>query len=492
MDSIRTGGSLPIEKPAGEDSTSSSTTHKPISDPLIKKSMKIGQEILNNRENELDLQKVDSLREHKANLKIKLQRKEKLKSKIGKLFSNLPIIKGKQKEQLTRTQEEYSQVKKAYQDVVSSSPTLKYVKEIRKMKKIANAKLFKAEGDWKKVDTAFATQFDELARDFKMLGDLKGMLGPKTAENKARWNSFSDRLVRGIEQIRTSEALSRGQITWLHGTRSPALAVMLATDKTLHPTGDLLEKNIFPLSGELGMGISEGGVNRANISGTPLSKLGVEVTTSYAKDFKAGIQEEWDHLSETRLREVLKLTEDTLKNDPKLQGRFASGTKFDWLSTQIYMERLKVIDPEFQGKVSQLDETIMKLITECKQEKKEYLAPFLEKLLEKTGKKPFIQPTQEIRDCVTDSFPIVLGSQTVVGKLIAPHLDEHIVEGALKLEKTQIAFTDAQYVERLQGYVDDAGLEIEVMDFSALYVLGSQAQESGNPPSLKAKKLNDR
>lgn len=400
--------------------------------------------------------------------------------KILKLAKFILRIKAKSSSKLKTAKIEYQAVSDAYKKLIDSNPSAKQAKAVQKLLKDTNSELSRAGNEWQNIDSEFRHKFEEQAELLKPFGSITALLGPKTDEKLQQREIFLEKLVSGFEQVRCSEALKKKPISWLHGTRSPALAVMIATDRTMHPTGKLLERNIIPLTGELKIGITGSGANIENISGTSVSRLGVETVISYASDFKASVTEEWKKVSLAHINKIIMLTESTLANDPNLEGRFAESTKFDWLQVGLYVERLKVIDPDYSEKISEVKSHLEKLILD-RQEKSENkkLLEFLENLLDKCDKPPFIEPTESIRSSVMESFPIVLAASDVVGTLIDEYLDEYAVKGLIGLEKISIAFTTSENVDRLKKLIEEADLDIEVMDFNALKAIAFNAPETG-------------
>lgn len=449
-----------------------------------KRCIDIADKITKNPISKLSGKDLTLMRAHKRELKGKvrtLQKRDNLTTKkILKLGKHILQIKPKGPSKLEIAQAEYQAVSKVYKNVIDFNPSAKQAKAVQTLLKNANSELSKAGNEWQNVDCEFQRAFEEQAEFLKPFGSITALLEPKTDENLQQREVFLERLVSGSEQVRCSEALKKKPISWLHGTRSPALAVMMATDKTMHPTGQLLEHNVIPLTGELGIGITGSGVNRENISGTSISRLGAETTVSYASDFKASAAEEWNKVSPTHIDKIIGWTESTLRDDPKLEDRFAEGTKFDWLQVGLYVERLKVMDPDYSEKISELKSHLDKLILD-KQEKpgQEKTLEFLKDLRGKCDTPPFITPTQSIRSSVTDSFPIVLAASNVTGTLVYKPLDEYAVKGSVSLEKISVAFTTSENVDRLQKMVTEAGLDIEVMDFNALNAIAVNAPETG-------------
>lgn len=481
----------PIQNKKGQLNGITYSSQPPELGETIKRYIDIANELTKNPNSKLSGEDLTLMRTQKHELKGKLKslqkRDARTTKKILKLTKHVLQIKPQGPSKAEIAQAEYQAVREAYKKVIDSNPSAKQAKAIQKLLKNANSELSKAGNEWQNVNSEFKSKFNEQAEFLKPFGSLTALLGPKTDKNLQQREVFLERLVNGFEQVRCSEALKKKPISWLHGTRSPALAVMLATDKTMHPTGQLLKNNIIPLSGELGMGITGTGVNKENISGTSISRLGAETTISYASDFKASAAEEWKKLSSPHINKIIGLTELTLSKDPNLQGNFAENTKFDWLQVGLYVERLKVMDPDYSEKISEVKSLLDKLIDEKKDVPgQEKILPFLEDLRQKCDTPPFIKPTQSIRESVTDSFPIVLAASNVSGSLINEALDEYAVKGSVSLEKISVAFTTSEHVDRLQQMVTEAGLDIEVMDFNALKAIAVKAPERGESNGVVA------
>lgn len=463
------------------------TNSSPIKNisPKTKDILNIANTLLSN--NKIDSKKLTSLRKYKIELKQGIsEREDSIKGKIEKTISRMSnnmffkIAFGfflKNGTKLERMQNEYQLISGAYHQILEHSPSVAKAKKVQLLIKQANKELIASKGDWSKVDEAFSKEFKEL----KLLGDIHTLLGPKDQGKREAIDEFLNNLVDGLEQIRLSNALKSKQLTWLHGTRSPALAVMLNTQKELIPTGQLLNRNIYPLTGELLEGISEGGVNQTKLSGTAMSKLGAKTTLEYSKDFVSQQINEWNFLS--RISQTVDYAEYVLGDDPKLEGKFAVNFKLDFIRLGIFIERLKVTDPEFETKIvsfrDQLDTLIMAKIGNAPD-------ALIDRLLDlrfRCDTPPFIQPNQMVLDCINNSFPIILASASAKGKPQkgTGFLDEHTVKGTLHLSNIAIAFTEPEHVDRLKKYISDAGLNIEVLDFNALKALGMFAPDYLHP-----------
>ncbi|CRX38040.1 hypothetical protein [Estrella lausannensis] len=454
------------------------------SHPSNKRCIDIAAKTLKNPDSKISGEDLTMIKAQKRELKdtIKLlqNRENRAVKKILRLEKDIFRIGDKTPSKLEVAQSEYQALATAYENIIDSNPSAKQAKQIQKLLKEANLELSKAGNEWENVDCEFKNKFEEQAALLKPFGSITALLGPKSDENLAQREVFLERLVNGSEQIRCSEALKKKTISWLHGTRSPALAVMMATDKTMHPTGELLKNNIYPLSGELRMGISATGVNQDRISGTSISRLGVKTTISYASDFVATATDEWKGVSPAQINKFIGYTESTLKYDPKFEGDAAEGNKFDWLRVGLYIERLKVIDPDYSENISAIKEHLDALIDEKEGVPgQEIVLQFLKDVRDICDTPPFINPTESIRESVTDSFPIVLAASNVTGTLVDKNLDEYAVKGSINLKKITVAFTESENVDRLKEMVKEAGLNIEVMDFNALKAIALHAPETG-------------
>jgi hypothetical protein len=409
-----------------------------------------------------------SIKNEKRAMKLQINTESKRLNSPTKAFRSVfdKNIKN-EKSKLNSKIAEYNSLRTSYKELRDTNPSISEAKKISNLMKAHE----KSEG--KKLNDKFKQEFDSLQEKYGLVGDLTAILGSSDPSAK---QEFLANVVDGIEQLRFSSALQERSITWLHGTRSPALGVMLATDKKLHPTGMLLKKNIIPLTGELGIGIQPGaGVNNSNISGTSLSPLGVKITLEYSNSFTPKIANEWKYLSKSNLTKITMFAEDTLTRNSDLESSEWNGNKFDFLKAELYIGRMKVLDPEFSNKVDTLKNEIaeIKLSLIAKNSPSEVIS-MLDHLEMACDSEPFIEPTDQLRGLVNDSFPIIFGSTSIKGEYAEGlnDLDEHVVSGSVSLKKTQIAFTEDQNVELLQSLIAESGLKIEVMNFNALRILG--------------------
>lgn len=468
---------------ATSSSNNQSIQHNPNLSPTSKRCIAIAHQTINNPDTKFSYKDLTLIRAHKRELKNEIQTLKNRENETTKKILNAvkhTFQKAEGTSKLDLARAEYKAVKEAYDQIVENNPSVRQAKKILTLLNNTNSQLSKAGDLWQNVDSEFKNKFAKHAEYFKPLGNLHALLGPKTDANFKQKTIFLERLVDGLEQVRCSEALKQRPISWLHGTRSPALAVMLATDKIMYSTGQLLEHKIVPLTGELGIGIKEDGINQTHISGTSVSRLGVKTSIKYASEFKANKENEWNQVSISHINKIINRTELTLEKDPNLKDRFADGTKFDWLQIGLYVERLKVIDPTFSDHISEVKDHIKTLIKEKQnQPEQQKIVEFLQDLLDKCDSPPFIEPTQSIRESVADSFPIVLAATNVKGRLIDETLDEYLVKDSVLLENISVAFTTAENTERLRDIVKEAKLNIEVMNFNALSAIAIDSPETG-------------
>lgn len=449
---------------------------KTSKNPITDLSKKIHEAAITDKEISLSDYKV--IKTVKRDLKREIQHEEADLNKVGNMFLSIFDRKVQQRTNDLRTKKaEYESLKTAYSELVTANPSLNEVNRISKVIKnlmpIANS-MFNE--NYSNIDSSLKNEFEEVSKRYGLLQNFQAVM---SSDNPQLKDQFLGSIVDGLEQIRMSRQLKNSHITFLHGTRSPAMAVMLATDRTMHPTGDLLSKhNIIPLTGELGQGILPGsGINNSNISGTSLSKLGVKTTVEYAKDFnpiKNNNSSEWKYFEESNINKKLKLAENELKNNPNLEGSWGDGIKFDFLKAEILIGRLKVMDPDFEKNSVKFVELLDKLEIKYTSENKEYMLPFINNWKIACQAPPFIEPTENLRSLIQNSFPVILGS-TIIQPVVSPNvndLDEHIVKGDIPLEQMSVAFTEPEYVAQLEELLMSNNMNIEVMTFDALRVLG--------------------
>ncbi|MCE2982881.1 MAG: hypothetical protein LW832_04870, partial [Parachlamydia sp.] len=428
----------------------------------------VSDQMLNKAKNDgITKKKYQSLKTQKRDLKHHLYSEKNELSSISNLFLGLFDISVKTRQaEYEKDLENYNSLKQDFQSLVQSNPSLQEAKRVSYVFRQINS------GDMD-VSDRFADEFQQIKDKYGLIGNFSAML--LNPEDK---DEILGNLVDGLEQLRKSEHLQERNITWLHGTRSPALGVMLAMDKTLYPTGMLLKKNIIPLTGELGQGIiPDTGVNNTKLSGTSVSQTGVKTTLDYATSFKPDVNREWNYLSKDSIGRKLKYAMQEISKNPDHLNTFdGQGTKFDFLRAELYIGRMKVVDPDFDVKVSQLSQHLDELKQDLKgKNSPSVIIDFIESLEEACSTPPFIEPTHALRELVNDSFPIIFGSTSVKGNILeGTDLDEHLVKGKVPLKKMHIAFTEEDKMEQLNVIIENSKLNIEVMSFNALKILGGK------------------
>ncbi|MBA3237939.1 MAG: hypothetical protein H0T62_06255 [Parachlamydiaceae bacterium] len=245
----------------------------------------------------------------------------------------------------------------------------------------------------------------------------------------------------------------------------------------------LIENKVTPLTGELGMGIvPNSGINNQNLSGTSMSHLGVLTTIKYATSFKPTISNEWKSLAKNRLNFAVSEARNQAKRDPQhLQNREWNDCKFDFLRAELYIKRMKIIDPEFNIKIEKVKSNLAEIKQSLANDEDPLIFTFIENLENACDAKPFIEPTETLLNLVNHSFPIILGSTTIQGKYVDDPdnvFDEHTVRGEVPLKEMHVAFTEEEHVEQLKELLNQAGLEIEVMSLNALKILGGMKKST--------------
>ena len=271
------------------------------------------------------------------------------------------------------------------------------------------------------------------------------------------------------------------QLSWLHGTR--CLESLPATEYTLIPTGWLQNLHITPMTGELGNGCQEDGVNMAHLSGTLLDR--VDWTISYATRFAFKI--------ETILADVeyfFTLNTATVYDYcmhcaylPEFNAAMRKLACWDQTLFQTkYLEKIKT-------QVKNLKDTIVQLERKKPNElynwdDDHYIQKWakIKKSLESIAlfiNSPLPTPlTEQQKDAVRNSYPTVLGSYTANPRPLTADTRnaEHVLLGAAILGKDiQVIFTTQENESRVKKFlkIHKLASKVQVATFDALI----QAQE---------------
>ncbi len=128
-------------------------------------------------------------------------------------------------------------------------------------------------------------------------------------KDRAKWEQIRRRIWNAAQEAEPF-LLQKRNITWITGSRSAAVPMMLKVSKQLGesprlmPTGQLLRHNFVPLTGELSMGLDSNGVNLSSLSGMGLPGLStcLEYATAPAYVFNA----------ENELKSIMELQPETI------------------------------------------------------------------------------------------------------------------------------------------------------------------------------------
>jgi hypothetical protein len=161
----------------------------------------------------------------------------------------------------------------AFEDFVQATPSLKEIKELKRLLKTGNDN-----------DKAFHTLTNKFPKalltmspnEIKNLFQERKISQEKTANWKRAWDAVCKNIFIIAQEwrpVQLDSSLLSKKITWITGSSTASLVPIFKKaidDKpALIPTGELLEHNIVPLTGELVMGLA--GINAIALSGVGLS-----------------------------------------------------------------------------------------------------------------------------------------------------------------------------------------------------------------------------
>ncbi|MBA3237938.1 MAG: hypothetical protein H0T62_06250 [Parachlamydiaceae bacterium] len=156
-------------------------------------------------------------------LKSEIKTEQKNLNTPTKLFRSVFDSTIKKREvNLSNKVAQYNSIRTEYRLLESNHSSLQEAKKI--------SKFMKKNSENSKLENAFKNEFENIKTKYGLLGDFSAILGSDDPRQK---DNFLGALVEGLESVRLSETLQKREITWLHGTRSPAMGIMLAMDKTL-------------------------------------------------------------------------------------------------------------------------------------------------------------------------------------------------------------------------------------------------------------------
>lgn len=146
---------------------------------------------------------------------------------------------------------------------------------------------------------------------------------------KARWREIRRNVYVTAQEwrpVQSDKGLESKKITWITGTSTATLVPIFKmahpSGPALIPTGQLLRRNIVPLTGELEFGLE--GVNRSHLSGTVLSRY--DEAVKYSEEAKKRFA--YDKVKERSiLQETIKDLTETAERGQSLRGDYLSRLK---------------------------------------------------------------------------------------------------------------------------------------------------------------------
>ena len=295
---------------------------------------------------------------------------------------------------------------------------------------------------------------------------------------QAHWELLRNKVISVAERVKKDPYLAKHFITWIHGTQSCSIPVILKLAH-LEPLGNLLQKNIPTFSGEC-CG-SDANLNSKRISGERLTMRWGEgayqyfdaltrahTAYVYATQSRGYRPNErffnpelcWDRASVKYVNELLSKTEH--------YHTF-------WTVVRLDILRLLSTDPEADKKLSGLKAFVEQKSqdTTLDQKYRKELAELLQALTQPVAVHLDAQDMKMIVD--PKPYGIVLASTTQYSKPLidtkySPDPLEFVVEGSLKLgTDIQVAFTFEDKVDELSQLLTPKG--IRVYDFDTLFYL---------------------
>jgi len=157
------------------------------------------------------------------------------------------------------------------------------------------------------VSTRFSSLIDCNKED-KNIYELANIYKDKKQEWEIHWNTIRKRIWNASEEAKDFLQQDK-KITFITGSKSstipliikiPHLAPHLGEKPALIPTGELLRNHIAPLTGELGYGILENGINQIALSGMRFAGLTTCMSYATAKGMNFQAEKEIEKIFSTR------------------------------------------------------------------------------------------------------------------------------------------------------------------------------------------------
>jgi hypothetical protein len=284
-----------------------------------------------------------------------------------------------------------------------------------------------------------------------------------------------------ISKIHTSQSLVK-KVKWIHGTSSSIFAFMEKLEQSaIIPTGILRKKyNLSPLSGELGNGTinvlngsRKSGVNYKFLSGMgTLQKGNIQTAWNYARTF-----------SQFELDKVVAEFRQTITNiEIMMQPETMNSTGNNVYSGRLKKLFLLVLQLKLVVSQAYLKEDYERLnnlllaipqlsLNQEHEAKRNITLKYLNRAIREIEQIPD-QPNKEFIAMITNSFPILIASQTINGQAFPYGIPgELIVEGSIDFkEHVQIIGAYEKNHEQLRQILSKLQLDhIKIVDIECWY-----------------------
>lgn len=325
-----------------------------------------------------------------------------------------------------------------------------------------------------------------------------------TIENRASyWEAMRSKVIDIAIKVNADKYLSRHFITWVHGTQSKSLPVILKVG-ALKPLGKLLKDNVVTFSGEC-CG-ADSSLNKDKISGERLttswndgewfyhdnlSRLhtSIQYATSTRghrpneRVFKPNLA--WERVSIPHVEELLRATYPEKVSDHRF-----------WSTIRLDILRLRSTDSEADKKMSEFKKHIVdKLKGPLKENHQQELKDLLQSL---TSSLPYTFSKDDI-EIINDPqpYPVIFASTTTYS---TPHFDkkktnilEYMVEDSIDLgSEIQVAFTIPERIDALKKLLKPYNIRVYDIETAFYLELMHMARGFNNPTDelIKAKPFN--
>lgn len=348
-----------------------------------------------------------------------------------------------------------------------------------------------------------------LKRFYSLFGPDRSYGARETIENVQKlwnkstragyWKVIRERALNASETVRASDHLKRRQVVWLHGSRSSALP-MIARTQALIATGELLKRNLAPLSGELSGSEGDRGINVERLSGERFTSRWEEEPPNMTAEsreyyFNANTRYlvSWLYATKTTTGYSTGSTDTYGFNPqfsisktslPALKNYLNSGNANDFRQARIHILRLRLTDPDAAIKLAPQAKFLLEEIEKLKKHNpnSELLSQLEACHHAITVKMPdeylLTKPDLDIIN-ERDTKPIVFAGTSMTVNIANYINREFLAKGPLALgTEIDTAFVSAEHREWFQKYLEKFGVHIYDFDTAAYLEMMSMVRGS--------------